>query len=117
MRRFSARQVAAFTLVELLVSVSIVAILGALLLPAMIQARATTRRAACQSNLRQWALAAAMYADAHNGRLPYRGQGIQPTSRFDVTGEWFNALPQFLEGAPLIVLIRSGKTPRAGESS
>jgi prepilin-type N-terminal cleavage/methylation domain-containing protein/prepilin-type processing-associated H-X9-DG protein len=117
MRRSSARQSAAFTLIELLVSVSIVAILASLLVPAVMQARAMTRRSTCQASLRQWALAAAMYADAHHGRLPYRGQGIQPTSRLDAVDEWFNALPPFMDGAALIDLVRAAKSPRAGESS
>src|SRR6188474_2278633 len=91
-----------FTLLELLVTVSIIALLAALLLPAVIQSRAATRRTACLSNLRQWALAVRMYSDAHHGRLPYRGQGIQPTSQLASPDDWFNALPVYVESAPYI---------------
>ncbi len=86
-----------FTLLELLVTVSIIALLAAILLPAVMQARAATRRTVCLSNLRQWTLAVRMYADAHHGRLPYRGQGVQPTTRLDAMDDWINAIPQFAE--------------------
>jgi prepilin-type N-terminal cleavage/methylation domain-containing protein/prepilin-type processing-associated H-X9-DG protein len=106
-----------FTLVELLVSVSIIALLAALLIPAIMQSRAATRRTVCQSNLRQWALAVRMYADTHHGRLPYRGQGIKPTTSLDNMEDWFNALPQHMEGTPYIELVRAGARPKPGETS
>jgi prepilin-type processing-associated H-X9-DG protein len=71
----------------------------------------------CQSNLRQWALAAHMYADIHNGRLPYRGQGTQPTSRLDAMDDWFNALPPSAESEPYIELVRAARQPQAGDST
>ncbi len=106
-----------FTLIELLVSVSIVALLAAILLPAIQQARAIARRTVCQSNLRQWALAVRMYADAHHGMLPYRGQGVQPTTRLDAMDDWINALPPFVESSPYIELVSADKRPKAGNTS
>ena len=100
MRRARANRHSGFTLLELLVSVSIIALLAAILLPAIMQSRAATRRTVCLSNLRQWALAVRMYADAHHGRLPYRGQGIQPTTRLNSMDDWINAIPQFAESQP-----------------
>lgn len=105
-----------FSLVELMVTVSIIALLVAILLPAVIQARGISRRAVCESNLRQWALAARMYADAHHGLLPYRGQGIQPTTRLDAMDDWINALPPFAESRPYIELVNAVAKPRAGDS-
>jgi prepilin-type processing-associated H-X9-DG protein len=105
------------TLVEILVVVGIVATLAATLLPAVQQARASARRSMCQSNLRQWALAAQMYADTHDGRLPYRGQGVQPTTRLDAMDDWFNALPPFAESDPYIFLVRANREPQVGDAT
>jgi prepilin-type processing-associated H-X9-DG protein len=105
------------TLIEILVVVGIVATLAATLLPAVQQARGSARRSMCQSNLRQWALAAQMYADTHDGRLPYRGQGIQPTTRLDAMDDWFNALPPFAESEPYIFMVRANREPLAGEAT
>jgi prepilin-type N-terminal cleavage/methylation domain-containing protein/prepilin-type processing-associated H-X9-DG protein len=106
-----------FTLLELLVTVSILALLAAILLPALIQARAASRRTVCISNLKQWALAVRLYADAHHGRLPYRGQGVQPTTRLDAMDDWINAIPQFAESQPYIDLVNAKQKPKAGDGS
>jgi prepilin-type processing-associated H-X9-DG protein/prepilin-type N-terminal cleavage/methylation domain-containing protein len=109
------RRLAGFTLVELLLVIAIIGALIGLLLPAIQESRATARRSACQSNLRQWGLAAQNYADAHQGRLPYRGQGVQPTSEFDRPSDWFNALPPYLEGESFIDLVNRRRIPHVGE--
>lgn len=57
-----------FTLLELLATVGIIAILMAVLLPALAGARAQARSVVCASNLRQLAIAFHMYADEHLGR-------------------------------------------------
>jgi prepilin-type N-terminal cleavage/methylation domain-containing protein/prepilin-type processing-associated H-X9-DG protein len=61
---------AAFTLIELLVVIAIVALLMAILLPAIQRVRRQARAVACQSNLRQWGVAFSMYTNDNGGRLP-----------------------------------------------
>ncbi len=60
----------AFTLIELLVVIAIVAILAALILPALARGKNQGRNAVCLSNLRQLAAAARVYADDNNSRMP-----------------------------------------------
>jgi len=59
-----------FTLIELLVVIAIVALLMAILLPALQRVRKQARAAVCQANLKQWGTTVALYTEDHQGRLP-----------------------------------------------
>ncbi|HEY6229401.1 MAG TPA: type II secretion system protein, partial [Verrucomicrobiae bacterium] len=58
----------AFTLVELLVTIAIIAILASLLAPAVVRARGSGNQIFCQNNLRQLGLAWIVYAQDNNDR-------------------------------------------------
>lgn len=64
----------AFTLIELLVVIAIIAILAAMLLPALGRAKESGKRIACINNLHQLNLASQMYKDDNQGLFPPRSE-------------------------------------------
>jgi prepilin-type N-terminal cleavage/methylation domain-containing protein len=74
-----------FTLIELLVVIAIIALLMAILLPALQRVRKQAKAVACKSNLREWSLILSMYTNEHDGRFFLPGRFLGGVS---ANGAW-----------------------------
>jgi prepilin-type N-terminal cleavage/methylation domain-containing protein/prepilin-type processing-associated H-X9-DG protein len=88
------RSLSGFTLVELLVVIGIIAILVAILLPALNRARADANRTKCLANMRSLQVAQALYASENRGYLVQAGMS-HGSVRHDEERTWFTVLQRY----------------------
>src|SRR5260370_39815396 len=104
----------AFTPIELLVVIAIIAILAAMLLPALAKAKDKAKTTNCLSNLAQWGVAQVIYGTDNADAIPHDGMGFNsqypdvphPPETGPLAGsrdlnQWFNTLPALVGDKPL----------------
>lgn len=97
-----------FTLIELLVVIAIIAVLMAILMPALQRVRKQARGAVCLAHLKQWGLIWSMYFDDHNGKMPDVQSGLGTQGGWH-RGFWVTVLAPQWEKRPEILLCPSAK--------
>lgn len=92
-----------FTLIELLVVIAVIAILAAILMPALSQARDRARAAVCLNNMKQIGIAIHLYAQDYDGFVPLAGSseyGVGVSTSVQMKTCWIGAIHPYLAGKP-----------------
>jgi prepilin-type N-terminal cleavage/methylation domain-containing protein len=95
----------AFTLIELLVVIAIIAILAAMLLPALAKAKRKAQQGVCLSNLKQLCLANIMYAGDNNGAL----MQAAANPAYGPNAEWIGSMVDYFSKATNLIICPSAK--------
>jgi prepilin-type N-terminal cleavage/methylation domain-containing protein/prepilin-type processing-associated H-X9-DG protein len=88
----------AFTLIELLMVIAIIALLAAILFPVFGRARENARRSSCQSNLKQLALGLKQYTQDFDERFPFG----PPVSNADFSSAWAPAIQPYTKSHQIL---------------
>lgn len=89
-----------FTLIELLVVIAIIAVLMGILMPALGKARKQAWAVTCQNNLKQIGLAANLFAQEYDYKIPRADDAGNATGQGLTTSRWFKCFTPFLEKRP-----------------
>lgn len=95
-----------FTLLELLVVIAIIALLAAMLLPALSKAKSTSRTIMCAGNLRQWNVGTQVYAEAWQDYLPPHEMGTYSPTASSINYDYWNMWAGWLRDAFLPKAVR-----------
>jgi len=121
-RQIRGRGRSAFTLVELLVVIGIIAILIGILLPSLNKARQSAKAVQCMSNMKQLGNGFILYVNNYKGYLPWTGNSdgnstVNPIGPWDDSAYWANAVPKLVGAHSYFELLTLGTAPGMADNN